>query len=101
MVSETDSYARNWQGAGAPLVTGINDYQAPSFDSFDFPLGKTVCRTGVPYRDCGLRIEDAGVGWAIHFDRSQVSSSPGIRSEAVRLIKSYRRVGNAKGPTRP
>jgi hypothetical protein len=90
VVAERDAIARNWQGGNAPLVTHINDAPAAKFESFEFPDGQTVCKADIPHRNCGLRVYDEGVGWAVIFDEVEVPNSSYIRDEALKIIKSYR-----------
>lgn len=95
VVSETDGYSRNWQGGDAPLVIHINDVPAPGFEMFDFPEGKVVCRGDIPHFNCGLRVQDGTVGWAVLFDKVNIQNSKSIRALATETIRKYRSNANA------
>ena len=82
--------SRNYQGQGFPLVKFINAHSSSAFESKDFPGGRTVCRSDVPFYSCGLRIEDGTVPWSVIFNRSEVHNSDAIRLQAEKIIADYR-----------
>lgn len=81
---------KNWQSPDVPLVTSLNDHPADGFNERDFSGGKTICRLGQPYFNCGLRITDEGAQWSVVFDEIHVESSDAIRRKAAEVLKQYR-----------
>jgi hypothetical protein len=88
--SSRERIRRNWQGAGTPLVTSINDHPSKRFERFESPGFVTVCRGDQPYFSCGMRIEDRGVPWAIVFTNDQLAEAEIVHASAVEALKRYR-----------
>lgn len=80
----------NYQKSGSPLIRFINTHPSHSFETFDFYSGQTVCRSNDAFLDCGMRLEDDSVPWFVLFNRSEVPNSEAIRTQARKLVRTYR-----------
>lgn len=82
---------KNWQGAGTPLVSTINDHPSPEFSKHNASGGVTVCRSDQPFYSCGLQLKHTGVVWSVVFNADQVTKSDQIRVSALRILEQYRK----------
>ncbi|APG62066.1 hypothetical protein LPB140_03710 [Sphingorhabdus lutea] len=70
------------------------------FVKIDTIIGPIICTK--PYSEytkyvgCGFRLLDEGVSWSINFTSKDIAHVGRIKSEAEKILKSYRNAANAK-----
>ena len=72
-----------------PRITYITEVEYQEHSLRKVGRQVVVCNDNLRYR-CGLRIEDAGVGWSVLFTSVQIGDAERIAREAAQLLEGYR-----------